>query len=119
MSGFVTLLLMVGGLTASLLLAASAFGGPSAAKLQGRRLEGVRERHSRSSEIAAQAQLKRIFSNRQVNRVDGFAQRFIPNPALLRKRLEQTGRSWTLGQYLLGSVGLGALDRKSTRLNSS
>jgi tight adherence protein B len=38
--------------------------------------------------------------------MDGLAQRFLPNPALLRRRLSQTGRSWTLGQYALASVGL-------------
>jgi tight adherence protein B len=105
MSGF-SMLLMAAGLMGTLLLAALALGGPSANKLQAKRLESVRERHSRSSEVAAQAQLKRIFANRQVTRVDGFAQRFVPNPALLRKRLEQTGRTWTLGQYMMASLGL-------------
>ena len=107
MSGF-SMLLLAAGLLGMLLLAAAAFSGPSASKLQARRLESVRERHSRSSEIAAQAQLKRIFANRQT-RADGYAQRFIPNPALLRLRLEQTGRSWTLSQYALTSLGLTAV----------
>ena len=60
-----------------------AFAGPSPAKAQAKRLESVRERHSKSSEVAAQAQLKRIFANRAAQpRMEGFAQRFIPNPAL-------------------------------------
>ena len=107
MSGF-TMLLVAAGMLGMLLLAAAAFSGPSASKLQARRLESVRERHSRSSEIATQAQLKRIFANRQT-RADGFTQRFIPNPALLRLRLGQTGRSWTLSQYALASLGLAAV----------
>ena len=102
-----TMIVMLAGLLGTLLLAAAAFNGPSAGKVQARRLESVRERHSRSSEIAAQAQLKRIFAHRQT-RADGFAQQFIPNPALLRRRLEQTGRSWTLSQYALASLGLAA-----------
>jgi tight adherence protein B len=106
MSGF-SMLLMAAGLLGTLLLAAAAFSGPSANKLQAKRLESVRERHSRSSEIAAQAQLKRIFAHRQT-RADGYAQRFIPNPALLRLRLEQTGRSWTLVQYALTCLGITA-----------
>ena len=105
MSGF-TMMMMAAGLLGTLLLVVFALAGPSAGKLQSKRLESVRERHSRSSEVAAQAQLKRIFANRNQTRMDGFAQRFIPNPALLRKRLEQTGRSWTLNQYVLVSVGL-------------
>ena len=99
------MMLMAAGLLGTLLLVFFAVAGPSVNKASAKRLESVRERHSKSSEIAAQAQLKRIFANRQ-NRVEGFAQRFIPNPALLRKRLEQTGRAWTLGQYAMASAGL-------------
>jgi tight adherence protein B len=104
MSGF-SIVLLAAGLFGSLALLILGFSGPSVGKLQAKRLDRVRERHSKSSEIAAQAQLKRIFENRE-NRVEGFAQRFIPKPALLRKRLEQTGRTWTLGQYALVSLGL-------------
>ncbi len=99
------LILLMAGLLATLLLLALAFSGPSAGKLVARRLESLRERHSRSSDAVAQAQLKRIFAQRQ-NRGDGFAKRFIPNPALLQLRLNQTGRSWTLAQYVVASMGL-------------
>ncbi|MGQ0588236.1 MAG: type II secretion system F family protein [Sphingosinicella sp.] len=104
MSGF-ALMLMAAGLITTLLLVMAAFAGPSLAKAQARRLESVRERHSRSTEAVAQAQLRRIYAQRQ-NRMEGLAQRFIPNPALFRRRLEQTGKSWTLGQYGIASVGL-------------
>ena len=94
MSGF-SLFLLIAGLLVSLLMVAFAFTGPSSSRQQAKRLESLRERHSRSSEVAAQAQLKRIFANRQAKGMDGLAQRLIPNPAVLRKRLSQTGRSWT------------------------
>src|SRR3954463_10078937 len=94
------------GVLAMLAMMVFAVGGPSASKAQNRRLESVRERHSKSNEVAAQAQLKRILQSRTETRMEGFAQRFIPNPALLRKRLNQTGRSWTVVQYALTSVGL-------------
>ena len=100
-----SMFLMAAGMLVTLLLAAAALSGPSANKLRSKRLEAVRERHSRSSEVAAHAQLKRIFAQRQT-KAEGFAQRFIPNPALLRRRLEQTGRSWTLVQYAMVSAGL-------------
>ncbi len=100
-----SMLILLGGAVVTLLLVVAAFSGPSVARAQAKRLEGVRERHSKSSEIAAQAQMKRIFAARQ-NKVESFAQRFIPNPALLRLRLEQTGRSWTLAQYMMASAGL-------------
>jgi tight adherence protein B len=100
------MLLMLAGLIGTLGLMFVAFAGPSASKASNRRLESVRERHSRSNEVAAQAQLKRILQTRQQTKMDGFAQRFIPNPALLRQRLQQTGRSWTLPQYALACLGL-------------
>ena len=82
-----------------------AVSGPSATQAQSRRLEGLKERHSKSTEVAAQAQLKRILANRQT-KMDGLAQRFLPNPALLRTRIERTGKSWSLSQYMMGSGGL-------------
>ena len=105
MSGFM-MVLLAAGLVGALLLAGLGVAAPSTNKMSSKRLEAVRERHSKSSEIAAQAQLKRIFANRQNTAVDGIAQRLIPNPALLRKRLEQTGKPWTLSQYVLVSLGL-------------
>jgi tight adherence protein B len=100
-----TMFLMLAGVLASGLLGVAAFSGPSASKHLTRRLEDLRERHSRSPDISAQAQLKRIFQQRQ-NKGDSLAKRFIPNPALLQLRLSQTGRNWTLAQYVMASGGL-------------
>src|SRR5215213_6558725 len=105
MSGY-SIALLAAGLFGTLAMLVLGFSGPSTGRLQAKRLDKVRERHSKSTEIAAQAQLKRIFENR-ANRTEGFIQRFIPKPALLRLRLEQTGRTWTLNQYALASAGLG------------
>jgi tight adherence protein B len=99
-------IIFAAGLIGALALAYFAFAGPSVSKAQIRRLENVRERHSRSSEVAAQAQLKRILSHRGQTRMDGFASRFIPKPALLRRRLQQTGRNWSLSQYTMVSAGI-------------
>ena len=102
-----TMLMIGGGAIGLLLVLASLFSGPSATKSQGRRLESVRERHSRSSDVATQAQLKKIMANRaQTSRAEGLASSLIPNPELLRKRLEQTGKGWTLPQYVGASAGL-------------
>ena len=107
MPGF-SIMLMAAGLIATLVLVMFAFAGPSTAKAVAKRLESVRERHSRSTETVAQLQLKRIYAQRQ-NKMDGLAQRLIPRPALLRRRLERTGRSWTLGQYAIASLAIGVL----------
>lgn len=101
-----TILMMGAGLALMLGLVVFAFAGPSASKTKARRLESLRERHSKSSEVAAQAQMKRILAGRDQTKMDGLAQRLLPNPALLRLRLSRTGRSWTLGQYLMASAGI-------------
>src|SRR4028119_1197735 len=95
-----------GGVLVVLALMVFAVSGPNASKASNRRLDSVRERHSKSSEVAAQAQLKRILQSRAQTKMDGLAQRLIPNPALLRRRLQQTGRKSPLVQYGLVSLGI-------------
>jgi tight adherence protein B len=95
-----------GGVLVVLAMMVFAMGGPNVSKATNRRLETVRERHSKSNEVAAQAQLKRILQTRNQTKMDGLAQRLIPKPALLRQRLHQTGRTWTLAQYGLACLGI-------------
>ena len=99
------LILLFGGAMGAMFLVYAAMSGPATNKATSRRLENLRERHSRSSETVAQAHMRRIFAQR-ASRSDSFAKRFIPNPALLQLRLTQTGKSWRLGQYLMASAGL-------------
>ena len=99
------MIMLIAGMLGVLGLVYFGVSGPSATKAQSRRIESLRERHSKSMDVAAQAQLKRILANRET-RMDGLAQRFLPNPALLRERIERTGKPWSLGQYLIASVGL-------------
>jgi len=99
------LILLFGGAMGVMVLLYAALSGPATSKAGSRRLESLRERHSRSSETVAQAHMRRIFAQR-ASRSDSFAKRFIPNPALLQLRLTQTGKRWRLGQYLMTSAGL-------------
>ena len=99
------LILLFSGAMGVMVLLYAALSGPATSKATSRRLETVRERHSRSTETVAQAHMRRIFAQR-ASRSDSFAKRFIPNPALLQLRLTQTGKRWRLGQYLMGSAGL-------------
>jgi len=98
------MVVMVVGLLGALGLLYAAFAGPSAAKAQTRRIQEVRERHSRSAEVTAQVQLKRLLGTKRSTAMDDAMQRFIPKPALLRHRISQTGRAWTLGQYAIASL---------------
>jgi tight adherence protein B len=109
MGSTLPLLLLMACVLAMLGMVFFAFSGPSAAKASNRRLESVRERHSRSSEVSTQAQLKRILQTRQQTKMEDLAQRFIPNPALLTRRLQQTGRAITLPQYAAACLGLTVL----------
>jgi tight adherence protein B len=101
-----TFLMILAGMLGTLGVVYVALSGPSPARAGARRLESLRERHSKSSEVAAQAQMKRILATRE-SKMDGIVQRLVPNPVLLRKRIERTGRSWTLPQYMTASLVLG------------
>jgi tight adherence protein B len=76
-----------------------AFAGPSTSKAQSRRLNALRDRHSNSTGAIVEAQMRRIQSARNT-KMDNLAAQFLPKPALLKKRLDMTGKSWTPGQYL-------------------
>ena len=89
-----------------LLLLVFAFAGPNAGKAQTRRLTSLKERHSgAASEAAMAAQMRRITGKRDSG-VDTAMGRLLPRPALLKKRLAMTGKSWTVGQYGIATVGL-------------
>ena len=92
-------IILIGGLGA-LALAFFAMRGPSASKAVKRRIELVKERHGDAIAGNAQAQIRRLFADR-ASRIEGFASTLVPKPALLRKRLEMTGREITLGKYAM------------------
>jgi tight adherence protein B len=100
-----TFIIVLGGVGAVLMLLTAA-KGPSASKALKRRVEMIKERHGDAIAANAQAQIRKLFANRTSNRVEGIASTIIPKPALLRKRLEQTGKDITLGKYALISLGL-------------
>ena len=83
-----------------------AFRGPSVGKAAKRRIEMLKERHTESILAAnAQAQIRKLMAARQGS-IENFALTLIPKPALLRKRLEQTGKTWTLGKYAMTCLGI-------------
>lgn len=100
------LLLLIGGFGLALLLFKLA-SGPSASRALKRRMEMVKERHAEGVTAAAQAQIRKLLAAR-ANRFEGFASTIIPRPALLRKRLEMTGRDISLAKYASISLGLTA-----------
>jgi len=102
------LMMLVMGGAALLVLAMLVFAlsGPSAAKAVKRRLELMKERHGGTPlQASAQAQIRKLMAQRQT-RVESAFGSLIPKPALLRQRLERTGKTWTLGRYGMVCCGI-------------
>ena len=100
-----TLIIVLGGVGAVLLML-NAARGPSSSKTLKRRIEMVKERHGDIIAANAQAQIRKLFANRTGGHMEGLASTIIPKPALLRKRLEMTGREISLSKYLMVSIGI-------------
>jgi tight adherence protein B len=92
-------LLLIGG-GGGLALAFMALRGPSASKAVKRRMELIKERHGDAIAGNAQAQIRKLFAER-ASKIEGVASTLIPRPALLRKRLEMTGKDISLAKYAI------------------
>ena len=90
----------------ALLVIAKAYRGPSASKTLKRRVEMIKERHGDIIAGHAQAQIRKLFAER-ASRMETLASTLIPKPALLRRRLEMTGKDISLAKY--GVISLGVL----------
>ena len=100
-------LIIIGGF-GTLSLAFMAFQGPSVSKTVKRRIELIKERHGDVIAGNAQAQIRKLLAER-ASKFEGYASSLIPKPALLRKRLEQTGKDISLGKYSMICVGIAAV----------
>jgi tight adherence protein B len=100
-------LLIIGGFGA-ILLAFMGVRGPSSSKTLKRRIELIKERHGDVIAGNAQAQIRKLFAER-AGKLEGYASSLIPKPALLRTRLEQTGKDISLGKYATICIGVMAL----------
>ena len=100
-------LLIIGGFGA-LFLAYSALSRPSASKTLKRRIELIKERHGDVIAGNAQAQIRKLFADR-ASKFEGYASTLIPKPALMRKRLEMTGKDISIGKYAIVCIGIVAL----------
>ena len=80
-----------------------AFSGPSVAKAHTRRLNALKDRHANSTGAVVEAQMRRVIQHRQ-SKFEAFAAQILPKPALIKKRLEMTGKDWDVSHYLGGSI---------------
>ena len=93
---------------AALSLGMMALKGPSPAKSFKRRLETLKERHGDVITGHAQAQIRKLMAARD-SRAESWLNTVLPKPALLRKRLEQTGKDITLSKYVSISGGIASV----------
>jgi tight adherence protein B len=68
-------------------------------KSRNRRLEAVKDRHGAGNVIETQLRKITAAHNGSGGRLESSFARLLPNPDLLRRRLQATGRDWTIGQY--------------------
>lgn len=84
-----------------------AFSGPSQGKAYHRRLDELRERHGVVTN-SVEKQMRKMIASKPTPNQSG-RNSLIPNPELLAKRIERTGKNWTLRNYALACVGIGML----------
>lgn len=98
-------LLLLGGVVMAVLVGGyMLYAMPSAAKSSQRRLDAVRYRHSESTDTKVESQLKKAIAARKPksHKIAGSSSRI----EALEVRLDRTGKSWTLSQYLYASLGI-------------
>jgi len=83
---------------------ALAFIGPSAARASNRRLADIQGRHNGTAQ-SVEARMRKAISNRPTEK-HGLLVSLVPNPETLAKRLQMTGKKWTLSGYSMVSIGL-------------
>lgn len=102
------IMMIAGAVVLIIAMVTLAFWGPSTAKAQTRRLTALRDRHSNSTGAIVEAQMRRIQAVRNT-KMDNLAAQFLPKPAVLKKRLDMTGKTWTPGKYLGACLTIGII----------
>lgn len=103
--GILQLLLVICGVMALMAIGYVSVAGPSVGKASQRRLDAVRYRHSQSTDTKVESQLKKAIAARKPKafKVAGSGSR----TEALATRLDRSGKTWTVSQYLYSSLGLG------------
>jgi len=98
------LMLLIGALAGIALVAYGALAAPSPVKASQRRLEAVRLRHSQSTVVKVESQLRKAIDARRprMHKLAGSSSRL----DALALRLERTGRGWTVKQFAIATIVL-------------
>lgn len=88
----------------TLVLLAMALAGPATGKAASRRLGAVKIRHSDSVDVRLEQQMRKaVAARRPISFTSG--QKMSPKDRL-QLRLQQTGKKWTISQYIYASSGI-------------
>lgn len=100
----IQLLVVAAGLMTIMVLSYAAFAGPSPAREGMRRLQTLRERHSENTKDKVEAQLRKAVAARKpkAHKIAGSGSR----GEALALRLHQTGKGWSVSQYIYTSLGI-------------
>jgi len=80
-------------------------GGPSVGKAKLRRLATVKDRHAASTEAVVAAQMRKTIQSGGGRGEAGLTS-LMPRREELEKRLRQTGKDWTITQYMFASMAV-------------
>ncbi len=93
---------VAGGIFLSLAMLVILLSGDGGKAKAAKRLTKVRERHSQSQAVQAEAQMRKILASRD-SKLDTSLGGFLPNKEALKIRLQKTGKSWGVGQYAVAT----------------
>lgn len=99
------LLLIGGGLFLLIAMVGLLLQSDGSGKKAAKRLQKVRERHSQSQAVKAEAEMRKILAARET-KLDTMFSGFLPRKDALQKRLKRTGKSWGVGQYAVATLVL-------------
>ena len=88
-----------------LVLLIFAFAGPNPEKVAKKRLTILHDRLMPSNEAVLAAQMRKTIAARLPNQEFGIT-KLLPNPEKLALRLRQTGKKWTLSNYMMSNAGI-------------
>jgi tight adherence protein B len=102
------MLIIMGGGFFTLIALYLAFAGPSVSAAHSRRLGAIKERHINGG-VNVESQMRKAIATRIAPGASVGLGRYIPNPALLARRLEMTGKPWKVKQYFIACAGVMAV----------
>ena len=97
-------LIIATGLILMVMMVAFAFMGPNIGKLTARRIIAIKVRHSDSADVRVEQQMRKAVASRRPLIYSSGEQ--ISRADKLRLRLAQTGKKWTMQQYLSVSAAM-------------